>query len=180
MIKDDKNLHTLILLCGKPASGKTTLRNKIVDRYKDITYLSCDEEMLEKYGEIKDSDEFATKLNLTKDRLYNKAKKLLNNNTNVVLDFGFWYREERAYLREYFKDYNCAFIYLNVDNITLLNNMNSRNKNLKQNEYFMDEATLQILASKFEDFSESEEHIDYSCDKQVFCMLDTILVKNRP
>ena len=56
--KSKKHTNSIILLCGKPASGKTTLRNKILDRYTSIYSLSCDEEMLEKFGEIPDEKEF--------------------------------------------------------------------------------------------------------------------------
>ena len=177
MINKSKNqVNSIILLCGKPASGKTTLRNKILDRYTNIYSLSCDEEMLEKFGEIPDEKEFNEKLNLTKNMLYTKATKMLKSN-NVILDFGFWYKAERDHVRHLFKEYNIVLIYLNVEHKTLIKNVQKRNAHLSKNEYYMDEATLNILANKFEPLDKSENYIEYTSDDTLYKYLDNILTK---
>ena len=174
--KSKKQVNSIILLCGKPASGKTTLRNKIIDRYTNIYSLSCDEEMLEKFGEIPDEKEFNEKLNLTKNMLYTKAIKMLKT-SDVILDFGFWYKAEREYVKDIFKEYNIVLIYLNVNHKTLIKNIQNRNENLSKNEYYMDEETLNILVSKFEPLDTSENYIEYTFDTDLYNYLDNILTK---
>ena len=174
--KSNNQVNSIILLCGKPASGKTTLRNKILDRYTSIYSLSCDEEMLAKFGEIPDEKEFNEKLNLTKNMLYTKATKMLKSN-NVILDFGFWYKAERDHVRHLFKEYNIVLIYLNVEHKTLIKNVQKRNAHLSKNEYYMDEATLNILANKFEPLDKSENYIEYTSDDTLYKYLDNILTK---
>lgn len=164
------------MLCGKPTSGKTTLRNKIMDRYTNIYSFSCDEEMLKTYGEIPDSNEFNEKLALTKNMLYTKAIKMLKT-CSVILDFGFWYKQERDKVRHIFKEYNVVLIYLNVEHNTLVQNVKKRNENLAENEYFMDEETLKILANKFEEPDEAEDYIEYTNEENIYNYLDKILTK---
>ena len=175
----DTNKSSIIFLCGKPASGKTTLSIKLVARYKNITTLSCDEHMLKTYGEILDKDEFDTKLNYTKDMLYKKAMDLLDGGSNVILDFGFWTRAERESVKHKFKAYNTIFIYLNPNDETLLEYVTKRNSNLQPHEYYMDEETHKTLSSRFEEFGLDEPHLKYSSDNTLFNTLDNIFKKQK-
>ena len=86
-------MGNLFLLCGKPGSGKSTLAKFIEEKYKAVPF-SADNFMLKLFGEISDSGEFNKKLKACKGLIYEICDDVLKYN-NVVLDFGFWYKDER-------------------------------------------------------------------------------------
>jgi predicted kinase len=85
----------LVLLCGLPASGKTTLAREIADAYGAVR-LNPDE--WELALDIDPFDEvFQTKLETA---FWELAQRLLMLGTSVVLEWGFWARSERDEKRE--------------------------------------------------------------------------------
>ena len=142
-------MKNLFLLCGKPGAGKTTLANFLAQNYGFI-HFSADDFMLRLFGEIEDRNLFNKKLNACKELIYELCFKLLNNN-DVVLDFGFWTKEERQHIRSTFSKYNVFTIYIKLSDDEIFNRIEKRNSNLKENEYFMDKETFNFLSSKFEE-----------------------------
>ena len=142
-------MKNLFLLCGKPGAGKTTLANFLAQNYGFI-HLSVDDFMLRLFGEIEDRNLFNEKLNACKELIYELCFKLLNNN-DVVLDFGFWGKEERQLIRNKFSEYNVLTIYIKLSDDEIFNRIEKRNSNLKENEYFIDKETFNFLSSKFEE-----------------------------
>ena len=122
--------------------------------------------MLKLFGEIEEREVFNQKLNAVKNLIYEICDKLLDNN-NVVLDFGFWTKQERNELKQRFSKYNVTLIYNKIDDKIILDRINKRNSNLKENEYFMDEATFKFLSSLFEEPDETEEVIIYKNNEQL-------------
>ena len=139
----------LFLLCGKPGSGKTTLAKALKKDY-GLIHFSADDFMLKLFGEIEDRDMFDKKLKATKDLIYQICDDVLRSN-NVVLDFGFWTKRERKDLKNRFKNYEVIVVYLKLDDNKIFSQIENRNNNLKDNEYFMDLTTFKILSSKFEE-----------------------------
>jgi len=80
----------LVLLCGLPASGKTTLAREIADTYGAVR-LNPDEWELALGIDPFDA-EFQVRLEAEFSRL---AERLLVLGTSVVLEWGFWARSER-------------------------------------------------------------------------------------
>lgn len=154
-------MSNLILLCGKPGSGKTTIAKELINKYKMI-HFSADDFMLKFFGEIKDRDLFNEKLNACKDKIYEISEQLLSNDIDVVLDFGFWTKEERDYIRDRFKAYNVIVVYLKLDNEIIFERIENRNNNLQENEYYMDKNTFLILSGFFEEPQEDENLIIYT------------------
>lgn len=144
----------LFLLCGKPGSGKTTLANSLKEKF-GIIHFSADDFMLKLFGEIEDRHLFDKKLKVTKDLIYQICDDVLRSN-NVVLDFGFWTKSEREQVINRFKNYEVIIIYLKLDEDKIFNQIEKRNANLKDNEYFMDLNTFNILSSKFEEPTNEE------------------------
>jgi predicted kinase len=85
----------LVLLCGLPASGKTTLAHEIADAYRAVR-LNPDEWELALGIDPFDA-EFQVRLEAEFSRL---AERLLALGTSVVLEWGFWARSERDEKRE--------------------------------------------------------------------------------
>lgn len=85
---------TLILLCGLPGAGKTTLAKKIAkDRLAIV--MSPDQEMYERGISFFDEKARAE----IEAEQWQRAIALAKNGQTVVLENGFWGREERDKLR---------------------------------------------------------------------------------
>jgi predicted kinase len=153
-------MNKIFALCGKPGSGKSTLAIKISKQYKSVIF-SVDKIMLKLFGEIDGRELFEQKSRLCKEAIYEICDNLLvNTKINIILDFGFWSKEERYWLRDHFRKYKVIFIYLNTDSETNWERIDKRNENLKPSEYFFDRDTFNFLSNMFDDFSE-EEFIEY-------------------
>ena len=85
----------LVLLCGLPASGKTTLARQIAESYGAIRF-NPDE--WEAALDVDPFDQaFQTKLEA---KFWELTQQLLALGTSVVLEWGFWARSERDEKRE--------------------------------------------------------------------------------
>jgi predicted kinase len=85
----------LVLLCGLPASGKTTLALELADAYGAVR-LNPDEWELA-LGVDPFDDRFQAKLEAA---FWELTQRLLVLGTSVVLEWGFWARAERDEKRE--------------------------------------------------------------------------------
>jgi predicted kinase len=80
----------LVLLCGLPGSGKTTLARELADAYRAVR-LNPDEWELALGVDPFDA-EFQGRLEAI---FWELAQRLLELGTSVVLEWGFWARSER-------------------------------------------------------------------------------------
>jgi predicted kinase len=91
-----KNKTKLHIICGFVGSGKTTLAKKLEKQYGAIRF-STDEWMIELFNF---NGSFGKKYKDSKKRckefIWKLSKKILLSGRDVVLDFGFWSRKERA------------------------------------------------------------------------------------
>lgn len=84
----------LLLMVGLPGAGKTTRAKELAAAHRALR-LTPDEWMISLFGE----PEADGKRDLLEGRLIAVALQALRLGTNVVLDFGFWSRDERSALR---------------------------------------------------------------------------------
>ncbi|KAB8188804.1 AAA family ATPase [Nonomuraea phyllanthi] len=80
----------LILLCGLPGSGKTTLAKRLADEVPAVRL--CPDEWMASLG-IDLFDEQAR--DRLERRFWEHAQDLLRLGQSVILEFGFWARSER-------------------------------------------------------------------------------------
>lgn len=90
-------MTTLTLLCGLPASGKTTLTREI--EQVGAIRLSSDDWMVPLYGQHMPREVFDARLSIVRELQWELAAKLLNRGVDVVLDEGFWRQTEREAYR---------------------------------------------------------------------------------
>ena len=133
-------MNKLVLLCGKPGSGKTTIA-KYLQQNHNYIHFSADDFMLKLFGEIQQRELFEQKLQLTKDLIYSICDQLLPNN-DVVLDFGFWTKSERLSVTNRFVNSQVKLVYIKLDDDEIYSRIQNRNNNLQPNEYYMDKPPI--------------------------------------
>lgn len=84
----------LILICGLPGSGKTTLAKKLASVVPAVRL--CPDEWKHDLGIDYYDEESRVRL---EDRLWRLGEELLGLGQSVILENGFWAREEREELR---------------------------------------------------------------------------------
>lgn len=138
----------VILICGKICVGKSTYAAKFCGDERAVL-LSCDEITLALFG--RDAGEMHdTYVERTQNYLFAKAAEIAGTGINVVLDWGFWQKEEREYARAFFTSRRvaCEFHYLDISDTVWKNRLQKRNTAVlagDANAYFVDEG----LANKF-------------------------------
>ena len=138
----------VFLICGKICSGKTTYAEKI--RVKEqAVLLSTDEIILALFGQHC-GDKHDDYVERTQNYLLNKSLELFEIGINVILDWGFWMKDEREYVREFYNSRNitCEFHYIDISDETWKARLNKRNSAVlaeKVSAYYVDEN----LAAKF-------------------------------
>ena len=87
-------MATLHLMVGLPCSGKTTLAREL--EYKcSALRLTPDEWQLRLFGQDAEDPEHNVRHSRIEALLWEMASRALALGTNVILDYGFWAREER-------------------------------------------------------------------------------------
>ena len=87
-------MATLHLMVGLPCSGKTTLAQKL-EYERSALRLTPDEWQVGLFGQDAEEPEHDARHSLIEAMLWKIASRALELGTNVILDFGFWAREER-------------------------------------------------------------------------------------
>ena len=87
-------MATLYLMVGLPCSGKTTLARTLEYELHALR-LTPDEWQIPLFGQDAEEPEHDARHNLIEAMLWNIAARALELGTNVILDYGFWAREER-------------------------------------------------------------------------------------
>lgn len=144
-------MSEIVLCCGKVGSGKSTHARRLESEH-GFFLLSADEWMLRLHGEIADREEFADKLSRCKAMIDDLALELLDRGVDVVLDSGFWTREERAKARALFAQagHRVSLLHFAITDEQQRANLAARNAGAAGFHYAFDEATLRRLNRLFE------------------------------
>ena len=121
-------MATLHLMVGLPCSGKTTLARRLAWE-RSALLLSPDPWQLGLFGQDAEEPEHDARHDLIEAMLWEMAERVLALGTSVILDFGFWSREEREDFRARAKRLGASseLHYLDVPEEELLRRLADRN-----------------------------------------------------
>ena len=136
-------MTTLHLMVGLPCSGKTTLARKL-EREQSALRLTTDEWHVRLFGQDAKEPEHDTRHSLIEVMLWNIASRVLELRSSVVLDFGFWAREEREDYRLRAKQLGASseVHFLDVSEEELLRRLAIRNSQSSQASFHISEEMM--------------------------------------
>ena len=143
----------VFLICGKICCGKTTYAQKLCNE-NNAVLLSTDEITLALFGQHC-GDKHDDYVERTQNYLFNKSLELIEVGINVILDWGFWMKEERDYAREFYNSRNidCEFHYIDISDETWHARLKKRNSEVLSettSAYYIDDNLAEKFASIFE------------------------------
>ncbi|MCI9097430.1 MAG: ATP-binding protein [Lachnospiraceae bacterium] len=144
----------LLCICGKIGCGKTYYANRLKEQ-EHAVILSTDEVTydLTNNQQGEGYDEFARRVNLY---LRKKAVEIVNAGCTVILDWGFWTKENRNEIKRYGEN-NGVLVemhYIDIDDKTWFENIEKRNNEVISgnggSSFYVDEGLLNKVSSLFE------------------------------
>ena len=144
-------MATLHLMVGLPCSGKTTLAQKIEHELPALR-LTPDEWHIRLFGQDAEEPEHDARHSLIEAILWNIASRALELGTNVILDYGFWAREEREDYRLRAKQLGASseVHYLDVPEDELLRRLEKRNSRPSQVSFLISEEAMKPWIAFFQ------------------------------
>ena len=136
-------MTTLYLMVGLPCSGKTT-RAKQLEQEVSAIRLTPDEWHVNLFGhdtyETYDPDH-DRRHGMIESMLWQVAARALSLGVNVILDFGFWAKEERDDYRSRARELSASseVIFMDVDEEELMKRVRIRNQNLTDEIHYIPE-----------------------------------------
>lgn len=150
-------MATLFLLCGLPGVGKTTLAKQLEQAPMTIR-LTPDDWLYQLLKDVTDKAEL-DRLRIPIEAIqWELAKKLLNLGINVILDWGFWSKEQRRTFRHQAEliGANTQFYFFEVNRDQLWERLAKRNSDLPPKTFTVTEQELDRWLPWFESPSEDE------------------------
>ena len=139
----------VIAICGIICSGKSYYAAKLKEK-ENAVILSCDELTKDLFdNDLGDKhDEMALRIWAY---FRKKSVELVNAGCVVILDWGFWSRENRKSLSEFYREQNipCEWHYIDVEDETWKRNIEERNQRVLRgdggSDYYLDEGLMAKL-----------------------------------
>ena len=144
-------MATLLLMCGLPGSGKTTLAKRL-EVERGALRLTPDEWIVKLFG----ADLTPPALEWCRDPVeavqWSVAERALQLGVNVILDFGFWSRSEREEFRARAAALGVGseVHFLDAPREVLLSRLSARNAERPHGTFRVTEAQLDLWLGVFE------------------------------
>lgn len=144
-------MATLHMMVGLPCSGKTTLARKLEHQLPALR-LTPDEWQIPLFGQDAEDPEHDARHTLIETLLWDLASRALVLGTSVILDFGFWAREEREDFRLRAKQLGASseIYFLDVPEEELLRRLAQRNMQASQKSFVITEEAMKPWIALFE------------------------------
>ena len=152
---------TLHLICGLPASGKSTYAKKLrletrgVILNLDYWLITC----FEKYSiNSVGHKEHIRRVSACRELIMNVSKEFLEKGIDVILDDGFFLRKDRITYKEFAEKIPARAIihYVNIDIDTIKSRIILRNKRLPKHNFTISPKILDEMVTRFEEPNENE------------------------
>jgi predicted kinase len=139
------------LICGLPCAGKTTLAKRI-ERERSALRLTPDEWIARLFGAEISTEALDAARDPVEAALWDLAARVLGLGVDVILDFGFWSRQEREEFRARAAALGARIEvhFLDVPEEILLKRLAARNAQPPPGTFAIDEARLMLWARDFE------------------------------
>ncbi len=144
-------MATLHLMVGLPCSGKTTLALTL-EREHSAIRLTVDEWHLRLFGQDAEDPEHDARHSLIESLLWEVASRALVLGNSVILDFGFWAREEREDYRSRAKQLvaSSEVHFLDVTPDELLSRLAERNAQRSKSSFRIPEEMMKPWIAFFQ------------------------------
>ena len=144
-------MATLFMICGLPGSGKTTLAKQL-ESSRPALRLCPDEWIASLLSDATDTQELDRLRSPVESIQWEIAKRVLALGRDVVLEWGFWSREERAHYRAQTEALGARveLRYLEVDRNELWARLSNRNAALPPGTFVVTKAQLDLWWSWFQ------------------------------
>lgn len=148
----------VVAICGKICSGKSYYaknlkNNSVILSCDELTSILFDNNLGDKH------DEMSKRI---WQYLLKKAEDIVKCEIDVILDWGFWSKKDRDYVKSYFasKGIVCKMHYIDIDEKSWQKNIDERNKRVLNGEggsdFYLDDGLMKKLISKWEEPSKEE------------------------
>lgn len=145
----------IIMICGLPGSGKTTLSKKLAQKKKTIRL--CPDEWIISLGM---SNRYTDAKNrpIIEDLQWNLATQTAGNGLDVILENGYWSAKDRLAYSKKARDLDIStkMIFLDINLDELKSRIKSRNKNLPEHSLKVSLTELEKWYNQFESPSTQE------------------------
>ena len=156
---------TVILICGKICSGKTTYSKKLAHERQAVR-LSCDEITLALFGPNA-GESHDIMVERTTNYLFKKSIEIYDTGIPVILDYGFWQKAERQEADEFYRRHCIVpeWHYIDPPDDVWVKGVIKRNAAILRGEaedYYIDEGLIKKFGAMFEPPSRDEIDVWYS------------------
>jgi len=150
-------MATLHLICGLPGSGKTTLAKQLEESESAVRFCP-DEWIADILLDSNDAKEMDRLRDIVESIQWSFAKRLLGLGIDVILENGFWSREERFRFRAEAEALGARvkLHFLEVGLDELWRRLSERNANLPSGTFFVRREDLESWAKLFEPPTQDE------------------------
>ena len=155
----------VIMTTGRICSGKSSYAKAMAKRINAVIF-SVDEITLKLLGQSGSGrlDEYVNKL---KEYFFQKTLQTLDNGVNVILDWGFWTREERDFARSFFDaaGVEYEFHFINISDDEWQRRVAKRNADIlagKVQEYLVDKGLAEKADALFETAAVDERDVIFT------------------
>jgi predicted kinase len=144
-------MATLYLMVGLPCSGKTTKAKELENELSALR-LTPDDWHVNLFGHDIHDPEHDKRHGLIENMLWDIATRALSLGTNIILDFGFWAKEEREYFRSEAKKIGARseIVFMDVDKEELMKRIRIRNENLTNTTHYIPEDMMMTWIGFFQ------------------------------
>ena len=144
-------MTTLHLMVGLPCSGKTTFAQKL-EHEQSALRLTTDEWHISLFGQDAEDPEHNARHTVIEMMLWKVASRALELGTNVILDFGFWAREEREDYRSRAKALGASseVHFLDVPADELMRRLMARNSQSSPSSFYIPEDMMKPWIAFFQ------------------------------